>query len=181
MCAVIKQAKLLKPLWWGEWWSKYKCGEVWQTDYITLAQTHQGKHYVLATVQTATSWLETHPVPHSTTQNSFVPWKASLMLTWYPRKNWVRQWDSFSKQLHGDMGQSVCHWFGSHISYHTAASGEIKLYNGLLKSTLRVMGGGIFKHWSTHLAKASWLVNTRASTLPMMEGNEWTALGCLAA
>jgi len=26
------------------------------------------------------------------------------------------------------------------------------------------MGGGPFKHWDTHLAKASWLVNTRRPT-----------------
>ena len=25
------------------------------------------------------------------------------------------------------------------------------------------MGGGTFKHWDTHLAKATWLVNTRGS------------------
>ncbi|KAK4807126.1 hypothetical protein QYF61_018467 [Mycteria americana] len=36
-------------------------------------------------------------------------------------------------------------------------------YNGLLKTTLRAMGGGTFKHWDTHLAKATWLVNTRGS------------------
>ena len=26
------------------------------------------------------------------------------------------------------------------------------------------MGGGTFKNWDTHLAKATWLVNTRGST-----------------
>jgi len=29
---------------------------------------------------------------------------------------------------------------------------------------LRAMGGGTFKNWDTHLAKATWLVNTRGST-----------------
>lgn len=171
MCAVIKQTKLLKSLWCGEWCSKYKYGEVWQTDYITLSQTHQGNHYVLTIVQMATSWLETRPVPHATTQKSFVPWKASLMVTSYIRKNWVRQWDSFSKQPHGAMVQSVCCWLGSHISYHAAAYGEIKWYNGLLQATLKVTGGGIFKHCNIHLAKAMWLVNK--SICPSHGGEEW--------
>lgn len=43
-CAVIKQAKLLKPLWCGEQWSKYTYGEVWQTGCISHSETHQGKH-----------------------------------------------------------------------------------------------------------------------------------------
>ncbi|TRZ07109.1 hypothetical protein HGM15179_019997 [Zosterops borbonicus] len=41
MCAVIKQAKRVKPLWYGGQWSKYKYGEAWQIDYITLPQTCQ--------------------------------------------------------------------------------------------------------------------------------------------
>ncbi|RMB89340.1 hypothetical protein DUI87_32188 [Hirundo rustica rustica] len=43
MCAAIKQAKPVKPLWYGGRWSKYKSGEAWQIDYITLPQTRQGK------------------------------------------------------------------------------------------------------------------------------------------
>lgn len=42
-----------------------------------------------------------------------------------------------------------------HILYHAPASGKIERYNGLLKTTLRAMGGGTFKHWDTHLAKAT--------------------------
>ncbi|RMB92837.1 hypothetical protein DUI87_30731 [Hirundo rustica rustica] len=42
-CAAIKQAKRVKPLWYGGRWSKYKYGEAWQVDYITLPQTRQGK------------------------------------------------------------------------------------------------------------------------------------------
>ncbi|GAB0208620.1 hypothetical protein GRJ2_003327700 [Grus japonensis] len=40
-CAAIKQAKQLKPLWYGGRWLKYKYGEAWQIDYITLPQTRQ--------------------------------------------------------------------------------------------------------------------------------------------
>ncbi|RMC21615.1 hypothetical protein DUI87_02482 [Hirundo rustica rustica] len=62
-CAAIKQAKRVKPLWYGRQWSKYKYGEAWQIDYITLPQTHQGKRYVLTMVEATTGWLETYPVP----------------------------------------------------------------------------------------------------------------------
>ena len=51
-----------------------------------------------------------------------------------------------------------------HIPYHAPASRKIKWYNELLKTTLRVMGDGTFKNWDSHLAKATWLVNTRGST-----------------
>ncbi|KAK4824750.1 hypothetical protein QYF61_018222, partial [Mycteria americana] len=50
-----------------------------------------------------------------------------------------------------------------HIPYHAPASRKFKRYNGLLKTTLRALGAGMFKHWDTHLAKATWLVNTRGS------------------
>ncbi|XP_014116415.1 PREDICTED: uncharacterized protein LOC102105886 [Pseudopodoces humilis] len=50
-CATIKQAKRLKPLWYGGRWSKYRYGEAWQIDYITLPQTRQGKRYVLTMIQ----------------------------------------------------------------------------------------------------------------------------------
>ncbi|RMC09664.1 hypothetical protein DUI87_13450 [Hirundo rustica rustica] len=65
-CAAIKQAKRVKPLWYGGRWSKYKYGEAWQVDYITLPQTRQGKRYVLTMVEATTGWLETYPVPHAT-------------------------------------------------------------------------------------------------------------------
>ncbi|KAK4818811.1 hypothetical protein QYF61_019740 [Mycteria americana] len=41
-CAAIKQAKRLKPVWYAGRWLKYKYGEAWQIDYITLPQTHEG-------------------------------------------------------------------------------------------------------------------------------------------
>jgi len=51
-----------------------------------------------------------------------------------------------------------------HIPYHPPVSGKIEWYNGLLKSSLRAIGGGTFKNWDTQLAKANLLVNTRGST-----------------
>lgn len=38
-----------------------------QIDYITLPQTCQGKHYVITMVEATTKWLETYPLPHTTT------------------------------------------------------------------------------------------------------------------
>ena len=46
---------------------------------------------------------------------------------------------------------------------HAPASGKVERCNGLLKTTLRAMGCGTFKHWDAHLAKATWLFNTRVS------------------
>ncbi|KAK4810994.1 hypothetical protein QYF61_014466 [Mycteria americana] len=71
-CAAIKQSKQLKPLWYGGRWLKYKYGEAWQIDYITLPQTHQGKRYVLTMVEATTRWLETYPVPHATARNTIL-------------------------------------------------------------------------------------------------------------
>ncbi|KAF4803357.1 hypothetical protein TURU_016966 [Turdus rufiventris] len=69
-CTAIKQAKRVKPLWYGGHWSKYKYGEAWQIDYITLPQTRLGKRYVLTIVEATTRWLETYPVPHATALNT---------------------------------------------------------------------------------------------------------------
>ncbi|KAK4830543.1 hypothetical protein QYF61_011681 [Mycteria americana] len=70
--AAIKQAKRLKPLWYGGRWLKYKYGEAWQIDYITLPQTRPGKCHVLTMVEATTGWLETYPVPHATAQNTLL-------------------------------------------------------------------------------------------------------------
>ncbi|XP_049649873.1 uncharacterized protein LOC126035377 [Accipiter gentilis] len=71
-CAAIKQAKRLKPLCYGGQWLKYKFGEAWQIDYITLPQTRQGKRYVLTMVEATTRWLETYSVPHATARNTIL-------------------------------------------------------------------------------------------------------------
>ncbi|RMC12422.1 hypothetical protein DUI87_09937 [Hirundo rustica rustica] len=78
-CAAIKQAKRVKPLWYGGRWSKYKYGEAWQIDYITLPQTHQGQHYVLTMVEATTGWLETYPVPHTTAWNTILGLEKQIL------------------------------------------------------------------------------------------------------
>ncbi|PKU35260.1 hypothetical protein llap_14435 [Limosa lapponica baueri] len=70
--AEIKQAKRLKPMWYGEQWLKYKYGEAWHIDYITLPQTRQGKRYVLTMVEVNIRWLETYALPHATARNTIL-------------------------------------------------------------------------------------------------------------
>ncbi|RMC07789.1 hypothetical protein DUI87_15258 [Hirundo rustica rustica] len=78
-CAAIKQAKRVKPLWYGGQWSKYKYGEAWQIDYITLPQTHQGQHYVLTMVEATTGRLETYPVPRATARNTILGLEKQIL------------------------------------------------------------------------------------------------------
>ncbi|XP_049649828.1 uncharacterized protein LOC126035341 [Accipiter gentilis] len=78
-CAAIKQAKRLKPLWYGGRWLKYKFGEAWQIDYITLPQTRQGKRYVLTMVEATTGWLETYSVPHATARNTILALEKQVL------------------------------------------------------------------------------------------------------
>ena len=155
-CATIKQAKQLKPIWYGGRWLKYKYWEAWQIDYITLPQTRHGKHYVLTMVEAATGWLETHAVSLATARNTILGLEEKVL--WRHgtperiesdngtlfRNNLI---DTWAKE-HG------IEWI-YHIPYHAPASGKIERYNGLLKTTLRAMGGGTFNHWDVHLAKAT--------------------------
>jgi len=53
-CAAIKQAKWVKPQWYGGRWLKYKYGEAWQIDYVTFPPTHQGKRRALTMVEATT-------------------------------------------------------------------------------------------------------------------------------
>ncbi|KAK4817660.1 hypothetical protein QYF61_023250, partial [Mycteria americana] len=123
-CAAIKQVKRLKPLRYGGRWLKYWYGEAWQIDYITLPQTLQGKRHQV---------LWRHGTPERTESDNETHFQKNPIDTW--------------AKEHG------IEWV-YHIPYHTPASGKIKRYNGLLKTMLRAMGAGTFKHWDTHLAKA---------------------------
>jgi len=46
---------------------------------------------------------------------------------------------------------------------HAPASGKTEQYNGLLKTTLKALGGGTVKNGGKHLAQATWLVHSRGS------------------
>ena len=71
-CTTVKQDKRMKPLWGEGQCQKYKYGEAWQVDYITLPQSRNVKCYVLTMAEATTGWLETYAVPHATTQNTIL-------------------------------------------------------------------------------------------------------------
>ncbi|RMC19597.1 hypothetical protein DUI87_03156 [Hirundo rustica rustica] len=164
-CAAIKQAKRVKPLWYGGRWSKYKYGEAWQIDYITLPQTYQGKRYVLTMVEATTGWLETYPVPHATACNTILGLEKQVL--WRhgtPERIESDNGTHFKNSLINNWAREHGIEWVSHIPYHAPASGKVERYNGLLKTTLKALGGGSFKNWEQHLAKATCLVNIRGST-----------------
>uniref|UniRef100_A0A8B9QXY9 Uncharacterized protein n=1 Tax=Anas platyrhynchos TaxID=8839 RepID=A0A8B9QXY9_ANAPL len=164
-CAAIKQAKRSKPLWYGGRWLKYKYGEAWQIDYITLPQTRNGKRHVLTMVEATTGWLETYPVPHATARNTILGLEKQVL--WRhgtPERIESDNGTHFRNNLIDTWAKEHGIEWVYHIPYHAPASGKVERYNGLLKTTLKAMGAGTFKNWDTHLAKATWLVNTRGST-----------------
>ncbi|KAK4806926.1 hypothetical protein QYF61_012647 [Mycteria americana] len=141
-CAAIKQAKQLKPLWYGGRWLKYKYGEVWQIDYITLPQTRQGKRYVLIMVEATTRWLETYPVPHATSRNTILGLEKQVL--WRhgtPERIESDSGTHFQNNLIDTWAKEHGIEWVYHIPCHAPASRKIEQYNGLLKTTLRAMGG----------------------------------------
>ncbi|GAB0206876.1 hypothetical protein GRJ2_003153200 [Grus japonensis] len=155
-------AKWVKPVWYGGQWLKYKHGEAWQIDYITLPQTRQGKCYVLTMVEATTGWLETYPVPHATARNTILGLEKQVL--WRhgtPERIESDNGTHFRNNLIDTWAKEHGIEWVYHIPYHAPASGKIKRYNGLLKATLRAMGGGTLKHWDTHLAKATCYVKSQ--------------------
>ncbi|KAK4810590.1 hypothetical protein QYF61_007327 [Mycteria americana] len=126
-CAAIKQAKRLKPLWYGGQWLKYKYGEAWQIDYITLPQTHQGKRHVLTMVEATTGWLETYPVPHATARNTIlglekqVPWRHGT-----PERTESDNGTHFRKSLIDTWAKEHGIEWVYHIPCHAPASRKIR-------------------------------------------------------
>ncbi|RMB89025.1 hypothetical protein DUI87_34595 [Hirundo rustica rustica] len=163
-CAAIKQAKRVKPLWYGGRWLKYRYGEAWQIDYITLPQTRQGKRYVLTMVEATTGWLETYPVPHATARNTILGLEKQVL--WRhgtPEKIESDNGTHFKNGLINTWAREHGIEWIYHIPYHAPAAGKVERCNGLLKTTLKALGGGTFKNWELNLAKATWMVNTRGS------------------
>ncbi|RMC21621.1 hypothetical protein DUI87_02488 [Hirundo rustica rustica] len=163
-CAAIKQAKRVKPLWYGGRWLKYRYGEAWQIDYITLPQTRQGKRYVLTMVEATTGWLETYPVPHATARNTILGLEKQVL--WRhgtPERIESDNGTHFKNGLINTWAREHGIEWIYHIPYHAPAAGKVERCNGLLKTTLKALGGGTFKNWELNLAKAAWMVNTRGS------------------
>ena len=77
--AIIRQAKRMKPLWGEGRWQKYKYGEAWQIDYITLPRSCNGKCYVLTMVEAITGWLETYAVPYAAARNTILGLEKQIL------------------------------------------------------------------------------------------------------
>ncbi|GAB0193865.1 hypothetical protein GRJ2_001851800 [Grus japonensis] len=135
-CATIKQAKWVKPLWYGGRWLKYKYGEAWQINYITLPQTHQGKRYVLTMVEATTGWLETYPVPHATARNTILGLKKQVLQRHgTPERIESDNGTHFRNNLIDTWAKEHGIEWVYHIPYHAPASGKIEraVENGLLR------------------------------------------------
>ncbi|TRZ17177.1 hypothetical protein HGM15179_009911 [Zosterops borbonicus] len=145
-CAAIKQAKRMKPLWYGGRWSKYKYGEAWQIDYITLPQTRQGKRHVLTMVEATTGWLETYPVSHATAHNTILGLEKQVL--WrhgtperiesdngtHFKNNLIKTW----AREHG------IEWV-YHIPYHAPAAGKVERIE--IRTLPAVLGGQFGTDW----------------------------------
>ncbi|GAB0207223.1 sorting nexin-2 [Grus japonensis] len=115
-------------------------------------------------VEATTGWLETYPVPHATARNTILGLEKQVL--WRhgtPERIESDNGTHFRNNLIDTWAKEHGIEWVYHIPYHAPASGKIERDNGLLKTALRAMGGGTLKHWDTHLAKATWLVNTRGS------------------
>ncbi|XP_017675630.1 PREDICTED: uncharacterized protein LOC108499858 [Lepidothrix coronata] len=145
-CAAIKQAKRVKPLWYGGRWSKYRYGEAWQVDYITLPKTCQGKHYVLTMVEGSTGWLETYPVPHATARNTILGLEKQVL--WRhgtPERIESDNGTHFKNGLVDTWAKEHGIEWVYHIPYHAPAAGRVEQCNGLLKTTLKALCGETLK------------------------------------
>ncbi|RMB91849.1 hypothetical protein DUI87_31777 [Hirundo rustica rustica] len=146
------------------WTTSHRYGEAWQIDCITLPQTRQGKRYVLTMVEATTVWLETYPVPHATACNTILGLEKQVL--W---KHVTLERIESDNETHFKNGlintwarEHGIEWI-YHIPYHAPAAGKVEWCNGLLKTTLKALGGGTSKNWELNLAKDTWMVNTRGS------------------
>ncbi|RMC05606.1 hypothetical protein DUI87_17691 [Hirundo rustica rustica] len=140
MYAAIKQAKQVKPLWYG-------------------------KRYVLTLVEATTGWLETYPVPHAIAWNTILGLEKQIL--WRhgtPERIESDNGTHFKNSLINTWAREHGIEWIYHIPYQAPAAGKGEWGNGLLKTTLKALGGGTFKNWEINLAKATWLVNTQGST-----------------
>ncbi|RMC20246.1 hypothetical protein DUI87_01092 [Hirundo rustica rustica] len=116
-------------------------------------------------VEATTGWLETYPVPHATARNTILGLEKQVL--WRhgtPERIESDNGTHFKNSLINNWAREHGIEWVYHIPYHAPASGKIERYNGLLKTTLKALGGGSFRNWEQHLAKATWLVNTRGSS-----------------
>ena len=126
-CAIIKQAKRMKPLWEEGRWQKYKYGKAQQVDYITLPQSCSGKRYVLTMVEATTGWLETYAVPHATARNTILGLEKHVL--WRhgtPERVESDNGTHFKNSLVNTWAKDHGIEWIYHIPYHAPASGKIE-------------------------------------------------------
>ncbi|RMC05618.1 hypothetical protein DUI87_17708 [Hirundo rustica rustica] len=131
MYAAIKEAKQVKPLWYG-------------------------KRYVLTTVEATTGWLETYLVPHAIARNTILGLEKQIL--WRhgtPERTESDNGTHFMNSLINTWAREHGTEWVYHIPYHAPAAGKVERCNGLLKTTLKALGGGTFKNWEINLAKAT--------------------------
>lgn len=117
---------------------------------------------MLTIVEETTRWLETYPMPHATTWNIILGLeKQNLWQQGTPESTESDNETHFHNNLMDTWAKDIGYIY--HIPYHIPAPWKIEWYNGPLETSLRAMSAVTFKHWDTHLAKATWLDNTRGS------------------
>ncbi|RMB99094.1 hypothetical protein DUI87_24282 [Hirundo rustica rustica] len=108
-------------------------------------------------------WI--YPVPHATAWNTILALEKQVL--WRhgtPERIESDNGTHFKNSLINTWAREHGIEWVYHIPYHAPAAGKVERHNALLKTQLKALGGGCFKNWEQHLAKATWLVNTRGST-----------------
>lgn len=112
-------------LWYAGQWSRYSYGDAWQTDYVTLPQTHQDEHHMLLMVGATTGWLKTYPVTHGTGQNTVLGIENQIL--WQhgtPEKNESGSGTHLKNNLTDKWAKECSIRWIYHIPYHAPASGK---------------------------------------------------------
>ncbi|RMC11828.1 hypothetical protein DUI87_11954 [Hirundo rustica rustica] len=133
---------------------------VWSpTRQVAQATEGEGKRYVLTMVEATTGWLETYPVPHATARSTILGLQKQIL--WRhgtPERIESDNGTHFKNSLINTWAREHGIEWVYHIPYHAPAAGKVEPCNGLLKTTLKALGGGTFKNWEIKLAKATCLI-----------------------
>ncbi|RMC10271.1 hypothetical protein DUI87_13073 [Hirundo rustica rustica] len=108
-------------------------------------------------LEATTGWLETYPVPHATARNTILGLEKQIL--WRhgtPERTESDNGTHFKNSLINTWAREHGIEWVYHIPCHAPAAGKVERCNGLLKTTLKALGGGTFKNWEINLAKATW-------------------------
>ncbi|RMC05639.1 hypothetical protein DUI87_17724 [Hirundo rustica rustica] len=115
-------------------------------------------------VEATTGWLETYPVPHATAWNTILGLEKQVLCRHgTPERIKSDNGTHFKNGLINTWAREHGIEWIYHVPYHALAAGKVEWCSGLLKTSLKVLGGGTLKNWEVNLAKATWMVNTRGS------------------